>query len=45
MKKIKDSIKQDKTEFEAYKCLKCGEEIMNMKQLETLANFYFTKSK
>lgn len=45
MKKIKDNIKQDKIEFEAHRCLKCGEEIMNMKQLEILAASYSTKSR
>lgn len=40
MKKKKDSIEQDGMEFEAYKCLECGEEIMTMKQLKVLANKY-----
>lgn len=40
MEKIKDEIKQDRIEFEAFKCDSCGEEIMNMKQLSVLANKY-----
>lgn len=40
MEKIKDEIKQDKVEFEAFRCNSCGEEIMNMKQLKVLANKY-----
>ena len=34
MEKKKDIMEQDGIEFEAYKCLKCGEEIMTMKQLK-----------
>ena len=40
MKKNKDIIEQDGIEFESFKCAKCGEEIMNMKQLKVLANKY-----
>ena len=40
MKKIKDSIKQDGVRFEAFRCESCGEEIMNMSQLKSLANKY-----
>lgn len=40
MKKIKDLIKQDGIEFEAFKCDSCGEEIMDMKQLKVLAQKY-----
>ena len=38
MEKKKDVIKEDDIEFDAYKCIKCGEELMNMRQLHTLAN-------
>ena len=40
MEKIKDIIKQDGIEFEAFKCRSCGEEIMDMRQLKTLAQKY-----
>lgn len=40
MEKIKDVIKQDGVEFEAFRCKSCGEEIMNMKQLKVLAQKY-----
>ncbi len=40
MEEVKDIMKQDGIEFEAYKCSKCGEEIMTMKQLKVLANKY-----
>lgn len=40
MKKRKDIIEHDGIEFEAYQCPKCGEEIMNMKQLKVLADKY-----
>ena len=40
MEKIKDSIQEDNMEFEAYKCTKCGEELMDMRQLRSLANKY-----
>ncbi len=36
----KDIIKQDGVEFEAYHCIKCGEEIMDMKQLKVLTKKY-----
>ncbi len=37
MKKVKGTIEQDGIEYEAYRCGSCGEEIMNMKQLGSLA--------
>lgn len=40
MERIKDKIKQDGVEFEAFRCKSCGEEIMNMKQLKVLAQKY-----
>lgn len=40
MQKIKDRISQDKVGFEAYKCSSCGEELMNMSQLKSLAAKY-----
>ena len=40
MEKKKDVMEQDGIDFEAYKCQKCGEEIMNMKQLQALASKY-----
>jgi len=40
MEKKKEIIKQDGIEFEAYKCTKCGEEIMTMPQLKVLAGKY-----
>lgn len=40
MKKAKDNMEQDNIEFEAFKCGKCGEELMDMKQLKSLANKY-----
>ena len=40
MEEVKDTIKQDGIEFEAYKCSDCGEEIMTMKQLKVLAGKY-----
>ena len=40
MEKINDFIKQDGIEFEAFKCVSCGEEIMTMKQLKVLADRY-----
>lgn len=39
MKKVKDVIKQDGVDFEAYLC-PCGEEILDMKQLKVLADKY-----
>lgn len=40
MEKGKDVIKQDNIDFEMFKCAKCGEEIMDMKQLRNLAKKY-----
>lgn len=40
MNEIEDKIEQDKVAFTAYKCEKCSEEIMNMKQLKSLAVKY-----
>ncbi len=40
MEKKKDIMEQDGIEFEAFKCSKCGEEIMTMKQLKILAGKY-----
>lgn len=40
MKKINDFIKEDGVKFEAFKCVSCGEEIMDMKQLKVLAQSY-----
>lgn len=40
MEKVKDTIEQDGVEFEAYRCSSCGEEIVDMKQLESLAEKY-----
>ena len=40
MEKKKDVIEQDGVEFEAFKCSRCGEEIMTMKQLKALAGRY-----
>ena len=40
MEKMKDVIKQDGIEFDAYRCEKCGEEIMTMSQLKVLAGKY-----
>lgn len=40
MKKIEDTIEQDHVPYEAYKCAKCGEEIMTMQQLKSLAAKY-----
>ena len=40
MKKVKDIIREDNIEFEAFKCSSCGEEIMDMKQLKGLAQSY-----
>lgn len=42
---VKDVIAQDGIEFEAYRCSKCGEEIMTMKQLKILAGKYRTLRK
>lgn len=40
MEKYKDVMEQDGIEFEAFKCVKCGEELMDMKQLKSLAKEY-----
>ena len=40
MKEVKDTIEQDKVGFTAYKCAKCGEELMNMNQLKEVAKKY-----
>lgn len=40
MEKINDRMPEDNIEFEAYKCASCGEELMNMDQLGTLAEKY-----
>ena len=40
MEKKKDVMEEDGIEFEAFKCVKCGEEIMTMPQLKVLANKY-----
>lgn len=40
MEKKKDAIEQDGVEFEAFKCPRCGEEIMTMKQLKAIAVKY-----
>lgn len=40
MEKVKDIMKQDNIDFEAFKCLSCGEEILDMKQLKILAGKY-----
>ena len=40
MKLIEDVIKEDGIPFQAYKCLSCGEELMNMAQLKQLAMRY-----
>ncbi len=45
MKKVKDVMEQDDIEFEAFKCSSCGEEVVDMKQLEVLADKYRKLSK
>ena len=40
MEKTKDTIKQDGIEYETFKCVTCGEELMNMHQLKALASKY-----
>ena len=40
MEKVQDSIKQDNVDFEAFKCNSCGEELMDMKQLKSVAKKY-----
>ena len=41
MEVFTDKIKEDSIAYEALKCSKCGEEVMNMKQLSALAKKYF----
>ena len=40
MKLKKDVIKEDNIEFDTYKCVNCGEELMDMKQLRNLTKQY-----
>ncbi len=40
MEKVEDNLEQDKVSFVAYKCTKCGEELMDMEQLKELAHKY-----
>jgi len=40
MNRIKDAIREDSVDFTAYKCSKCGEELLTMGQLKTLAGKY-----
>lgn len=40
MQRIEDQIEPDKVGFTAYKCTKCGEELVNMEQLKELAHKY-----
>jgi len=40
MEITKDIIKQDKIEFEAFRCMSCGEELLDSKQLKNLAAKY-----
>ena len=40
MEKIKDKIAEDGVEFEAYRCTSCGEELLSMPQLKSLATKY-----
>ncbi len=40
MEKVKDSMPEDNIDFEAYKCVSCGEKLMNMNQLGVLAEKY-----
>ena len=40
MAKVKNIMEQDGIEFEEFKCSSCGEEIVDMKQLEALADKY-----
>lgn len=37
---IQSEIHQDKVPFQAYRCGKCGEELLDMKQLKELATKY-----
>ena len=40
MNKVTDFIKQDNIEFETFRCDNCGEELMDGKQLKSLASKY-----
>lgn len=40
MKRVKDEIAEDKVAFSAYRCEKCGEELLTMSQLKGLAEKY-----
>lgn len=40
MEKVEDVIEQDDIKFEAFGCSSCGEKIVDMKQLEVLADKY-----
>ena len=40
MVKVKDIIEQDGIDFEAFKCSSCGEELLDMNQLKSLAGRY-----
>lgn len=40
MKLIADVTPKEKVAFEAYKCENCGEELVNMQQLKSLAQKY-----
>jgi DNA-directed RNA polymerase subunit RPC12/RpoP len=40
MKTFVDRIPNEKIDFEFYRCLNCGEEILDMQQLKVLANKY-----
>lgn len=40
MQKTKGVMEQDGIEFEIFRCVACGEEIMNMEQLKILAQAY-----
>ena len=40
MKPVKGVIEEDEVEFNAFRCEKCGEELLDMKQLNKLASHY-----
>lgn len=40
MVQVRDNIKEDNIDFEAYKCTSCGEELLDMHQLKGLATKY-----
>lgn len=40
MRTVQDVMPRERIEFEAYNCDKCGEELMDMKQLGALAEKY-----